>query len=74
MILSAKCVIDTMKNKKMSTDKYVVIVLEDGYAIKNTVQDKLLTLYSNRLDAEEDLRAIEKLFEKNSWQVFLVVI
>jgi len=66
MILSAKCVIDTMKNKKMSTDKYVVIVLEDGYAIKNTVQDKLLTLYSNRLDAEEDLRAIEKLFEKNS--------
>jgi hypothetical protein len=55
-----------MKNKKMSTDKYVVIVLEDGYAIKNTVQDKLLTLYSNRLDAEEDLRAIEKLFEKNS--------
>ena len=66
MILYRKCGIDTMKNKKMSTDKYVVIVLEDGYAIKNTVQDKLLTLYSNRLDAEEDLRAIEKLFEKNS--------
>ena len=66
MILYRRCGIDIMRSEKMSTDKYVVIVLEDGYAIKNTVQDKLLTLYSNRLDAEEDLRAIEKLFEKNS--------
>ena len=50
MILYRRCVIDTMNkkkmsDKKMSADKYVVIVHEDGYAIKNTVQDKLLTLY-----------------------------
>ncbi len=63
-ILSAKCVIDTMKNnkkmsdKKMSTDKYVVIVHEDGYAIKNTVQDKLLTLYRHEFDAKRDLQIL----------------
>jgi len=52
-----------MRNEKMSTDKYVIIVHEDGYAIKNTIQDKLLTLYSYKLDAEKDLKF---LLEKNS--------
>ena len=63
MILYRRCVIDTMNNKKMSdkkmsTDTYVVIVHEDGYAIKNTIQDKLLTLYSYKLDAEKDLQIL----------------
>ena len=63
MILYRRCVIDTMNNKKMSdkkmsTDKYVVIVHEDGYAIKNIVQDKLLTLYSHELDAKKDLQIL----------------
>jgi hypothetical protein len=62
-ILYRKCGIDTMKNKKMSdkkmsTDKYVVIVHEDGYAIKNTVQDKLLTLYRHEFDAKRDLQIL----------------
>ena len=68
MILYRRCVIDIMNNKKMSdkkmsTDKYVVIVHEDGYAIKNTIKDKLLTLYSYELDAKKDLQI---LLEKNS--------
>ena len=63
MILYRKHGIDIMKNEKMSTDKYVIIVHEDGYAIKNTIQDKLLTLYSYKLDAEKDLKF---LLEKNS--------
>ena len=58
MILYRRCVIDTMNNKKMSTDKYVVIVHEDGYAIKNTIQDKLLTLYRHELDAKKDLQIL----------------
>ena len=58
MILYRRCGIDTMKNKKMSTDKYVVIVHEDGYAIKNTVQDKLLTLYRHEFDAKRDLQIL----------------
>ena len=63
MILYRRCVIDIMKNEKMSTDKYVIIVHEDGYAIKNTIQDKLLTLYSHELDAKKGLQI---LLEKNS--------
>ena len=68
MILYRRCVIDTMNNKKMSdkkmsADKYVDIVHEDGYAIKNIVQDKLLTLYSHELDAKKGLQI---LLEKNS--------
>ena len=63
MILYRKHGIDIMRNEKMSTDTYVVIVHEDGYAIKNTIQDKLLTLYSYKLDAEKDLKF---LLEKNS--------
>ena len=63
MILYRKHGIDIMKNEKMSTDKYVIIVHEDGYAIKNTIKDKLLTLYSYKLDAEKDLKF---LLEKNS--------
>ena len=63
MILYRKHGIDIMRNEKMSTDKYVIIVHEDGYAIKNTIQDKLLTLYSYKLDAEKDLKF---LLEKNS--------
>jgi len=47
-----------MKNEKMSTDKYVIIVHEDGYAIKNTIKDKLLTLYSHELDAKKDLQIL----------------
>ena len=62
-ILYRKCVIDIMKNEKLSTDKYVIIVHEDGYAIKNTIKDKLLTLYSYELDAKKDLQI---LLEKNS--------
>ena len=58
MILYRRCVIDTMNNKKMPTDKYVVIVHEDGYAIKNTIQDKLLTLYRHELDAKKDLQIL----------------
>ena len=58
MILYRRCVIDTMNNKKMSTDKYVVIVHEDGYAIKNTIQDKLLTLYRHEFDAKRDLQIL----------------
>ena len=58
MILYRKCVIDIMKNEKMSTDKYVIIVHEDGYAIKNTIKDKLLTLYSHELDAKKDLQIL----------------
>ena len=63
MILYRRCGIDTMNNKKMSykkmsTDKYVVIVHEDGYAIKNTIQDKLLTLYRHELDAKKDLQIL----------------
>ncbi len=57
-ILYRKCVIDIMKNEKMSTDKYVIIVHEDGYAIKNTIKDKLLTLYSHELDAKKDLQIL----------------
>ena len=63
MILYRKHGIDIMKNEKMSTDKYVIIVHEDGYAIKNTIKDKLLTLYSHELDAKKDLQI---LLEKNS--------
>ena len=67
MILYRRCVIDTMNNKKMSdkkmsADKYVVIVHEDGYAIKNIVQDKLLTLYSHELDAKKDLQILLEKF------------
>ena len=58
MILYRKHGIDIMKNEKMSTDKYVIIVHEDGYAIKNTIKDKLLTLYSHELDAKKDLQIL----------------
>ena len=58
MILYRKHGIDIMKNEKMSTDKYVVIVHEDGYAIKNTIQDKLLTLYRHEFDAKRDLQIL----------------
>ena len=57
-ILYRKCVIDIMKNEKLSTDKYVIIVHKDGYAIKNTIKDKLLTLYSHELDAKKDLQIL----------------
>ena len=62
-ILYRRCVIDTMNNKKMSdkkmsADKYVVIGHEDGYAIKNIVQDKLLTLYRHEFDAKRDLQIL----------------
>ena len=66
-ILSTNHGIDIMSEKLsakiMSTDKYVIIVHEDGYAIKNTIKDKLLTLYSHELDAKKDLQI---LLEKNS--------
>ena len=62
MILYRKHGIDIMKNEKMSTDKYVVIVHEDGYAIKNTIQNKLLTLYSHELDAKKDLQILLEKF------------
>ena len=54
---------EKLSAKIMSTDKYVIIVHEDGYAIKNTIKDKLLTLYSHELDAKKDLQI---LLEKNS--------
>ena len=58
MILSTNYGIGIMSEEKMSTDKYVIIVHEDGYAIKNTIQDKLLTLYRDKFDAEKDLEFI----------------
>ena len=60
MILSTNYGIDIM-SKKMSADPtYIIIVHEDGYAIKNVIQDKLLTLYRDKFDAEKDLEFILK--------------
>ena len=72
MILSTKRGIDIMSEKLstkiMSADHpnktYVIIVHEDGYAIRNVVEDKLFTLHSSEKSAVQTLKVLEEIKNK----------
>ena len=72
MILSTKRGIDIMSEKLsakiMSADHpnktYVIIVYEDGYAIRNVVEDKLITRHSGIVSAVQTLKVLEEIKNK----------
>ena len=43
---------------------YVVIVHEDGYAIRNVVEDKLITRHSSMLSAVQTLKVLKEIKNK----------
>ena len=71
-ILSTNHGIDIMSKilstKIMSADHpnktYVIIVHEDGYAIRNVVEDKLFTLHSSEKSAVQTLKVLEEIKNK----------
>tara|TARA_R100001244_G_C5115959_1_gene122331 strand:+ start:95 stop:337 length:243 start_codon:yes stop_codon:yes gene_type:complete len=71
-ILSTSRGIDIMSDKLsakiMSADHpnktYVIIVHEDGYAIRNVVEDKLFTLHSSEKSAVQTLKVLEEIKNK----------
>ena len=68
-ILSTKCGIDIMSEKLsakiMSTDPtYIIIVYEDGYAVQNTVENRLITLHSDMASAVQTKEILDD--QKNS--------
>ena len=69
MILSTSHGIDIMSEKLsakiMSTDPtYIIIVYEDGYAVQNTVENKLITLHSSMASAVQTKEILDD--QKNS--------
>lgn len=67
--LYRKCGLDIMSDKLsakiMSTEPtYVIIVYEDGYAIRNVVEDKLFTLHSSEKSAVQTLKVLEEIKNK----------
>ena len=69
MTLYRKCGLDIMSDKLsakiMSTEPtYVIIVHEDGYAIRNVVEDKLFTLHSSEKSAVQTLKVLEEIKNK----------
>ena len=68
-ILSTSHGIDTMSEKLstkiMSTDPtYIIIVYEDGYAVQNTVENRLITLHSDMASAVQTKEILDD--QKNS--------
>ena len=68
-ILSTKRGIDIMSEKLsdkiMSTDPtYIIIVYEDGYAVQNTVENRLITLHSSMASAVQTKEILDD--QKNS--------
>ena len=68
-ILSTKRGIDIMSEKLsakiMSTDPtYIIIVYEDGYAVQNTVENRLITLHSDMASAVQTKEILDD--QKNS--------
>jgi len=56
---------DKLSAKIMSTEPtYVIIVYEDGYAIRNVVEDKLFTLHSSEKSAVQTLKVLEEIKNK----------
>jgi len=56
---------DKLSAKIMSTEPtYVIIVHEDGYAIRNVVEDKLFTLHSSEKSAVQTLKVLEEIKNK----------
>ena len=69
MILSTSHGIDIMSEKLstkiMSTDPtYIIIVYEDGYAVQNTVENRLITLHSSMASAVQTKEILDD--QKNS--------
>ena len=72
MTLSTNHGIDIMSKilstKIMSADHpnktYVIIVYEDGYAIRNVVEDKLITRHSGIVSAVQTLKVLEEIKNK----------
>ena len=69
MILSTRHGIDIMSEKLsakiMSTDPtYIIIVYEDGYAVQNTVENRLITLHSSMASAVQTKEILDD--QKNS--------
>ena len=69
MILSTSHGIDIMSEKLsakiMSTDPtYIIIVYEDGYAVQNTVENRLITLHSDMASAVQTKEILDD--QKNS--------
>ena len=68
-ILSTKRGTDIMSEKLstkiMSTDPtYIIIVYEDGYAVQNTVENRLITLHSSMASAVQTKEILDD--QKNS--------
>lgn len=68
-ILSTKYGIDIMSEemsvKIMSTDPtYIIIVHQDGYAVQNTVENRLVTFHSDMVSAVHTKKILDD--QKNS--------
>ena len=56
---------EEMSVKIMSTDPtYIIIVHEDGYAVQNTVENRLITLHSDMASAVQTKEILDD--QKNS--------
>ena len=56
---------DKLSAKIMSAEPtYVIIVYEDGYAIRNVVEDKLITRHSSMLSAVQTLKVLKEIKNK----------
>ena len=56
---------EKLSAKIMSAEPtYVIIVYEDGYAIRNVVEDKLFTLHSSEKSAVKTLKVLEEIKNK----------
>ena len=56
---------EKLSAKIMSTDPtYIIIVYEDGYAVQNTVENRLITLHSSMASAVQTKEILDG--QKNS--------
>jgi hypothetical protein len=56
---------EKLSAKIMSTDPtYIIIVYEDGYAVQNTVENRLITLHSSMASAVQTKEILDD--QKNS--------
>ena len=60
---------EKLSTKIMSTDPtYIIIVYEDGYAVQNTVENRLITLHSSMASAVQTKEILDD--QKNSLTQF----